>query len=82
MEFVLNSEITPKYIGEFCNIDDRSKEILKRSFSNIGLSARAYNKILKLARTIADLENEERILPQHIAEAVQYRSLDRKFWKR
>lgn len=72
-----NSELTPKLIEKFCVIDDNSKIILQNSFEKIGLSARAYGKILKVARTIADLENENKILNRHVAEAIQYRILDR-----
>ena len=77
-----NGELTHSLIERFCVIDDVGKEILKKAFNNLGLSARAYDKILKIARTIADLEGEENIKPNHIAEAIQYRSLDRKYWKR
>jgi magnesium chelatase family protein len=73
-----NSELTPNLVEKFCQIDDVSKKLMKGAFEKLNLSARAYTKILKVARTIADLEEEENILPKHVAEAIQYRSLDRK----
>ena len=75
-----NSELTPKLIEEFCKINEKSKNILEKAFNTLSLSARAYNKILKVARTIADLSESENIKEEHIAEAIQYRSLDRKYW--
>lgn len=68
-------------IDEFCPLDNTSKEIMKKAFDKLGLSMRANGKILKVARTIADLEESKNILPNHIAEAIQYRSLDRKYWR-
>ena len=75
-----NAELTPSLIEKYCKIDDKSKELLEKAFKNLGLSARGYNKILKIARTIADLEEKEKIEISHIAEAIQYRNLDRKYW--
>lgn len=74
-----NSELTPQLIEKYCKIDNESKKILQMAFEKLGLSARAYGRILKVARTIADLENCENIRKRHIAEAIQYRSLDKKY---
>lgn len=77
-----NARITPDRLTEFCRLSDAGRVLLKRAFETFGLSARAYDRILKVCRTIADLDASSSIEPRHVAEAVQYRSLDRKYWMR
>ena len=72
----------PRDIRKYCPIDDASQSLLKTAIERFGLSARAYDKVLKVARTIADLENSQNIKVQYIAEAIQYRSLDKDIWHR
>jgi len=67
-------------IKQFCSLNSEGKKLLKSAIDTLNLSARSYDKILKVSRTIADLANEENILPNHISEAVQYRNLDRDWW--
>lgn len=76
-----NSELTPTLLEKYCQLDNSSKKIMEEAFQNFNFSARAYNRILKVARTIADLEAKNKIEVKHIAEAIQYRSLDRKYWR-
>ncbi len=76
-----NSQLSAAQIEKYCRLDDAGKDIIKRAFDVMGLSARAYHKILKVARTIADLSKSENINVMHLSEAIQYRSLDRKYWR-
>ena len=75
-----NADMESREIKEFCQIDQAGAELLKMAMQKLGLSARAYDRILKVARTIADLANSESIKPEHLSEAIQYRSLDRNFY--
>ena len=77
-----NARITSGMMADICVLDDEAKQTIKKSFDVLGLSARAYDKILKVSRTIADLDNSEVIGKKHIFEAIQYRSLDKKYWRR
>ena len=75
-----NAQISSKQLREVCRIDEAGNQLLKTAMERLGLSARAYDRILKVARTIADLDECENIETQHLAEAIQYRSLDREGW--
>ncbi len=73
-----NSQMSSRHIKKFCKIDDESISFLETAVEKLGLSARAYNRVLKISRTIADLAGEPDIGVDHVSEAIQYRSLDRK----
>jgi magnesium chelatase family protein len=75
-----NAQMGPKEIEKYCALDEVSQNLIKNAMEKLNLSARAYDRILKVARTIADLEASENLFAAHIAEAIQYRSLDREFW--
>lgn len=76
-----NARLPDAAVGEVCVLSREASRMLERSFEKLGLSARAYNRILKVARTIADMDESEQIEARHISEAIQYRSLDRKYWQ-
>jgi magnesium chelatase family protein len=76
-----NGGMTSTEIQQFCQLDEKSKAFLEQAFNRLGLSARAHSRILKVARTIADLAGSEQIQLTHLAEAIQYRTLDKKLWK-
>jgi magnesium chelatase family protein len=72
-----NAQMTSRHLKKYCQIGENSKTLLEQAIDKLGLSARAYTRILKIARTIADIEGVEDIATHHISEAIQYRSLDR-----
>jgi magnesium chelatase family protein len=75
-----NSAMTPRMIRAHCQIDTASEQMLESAMTRLGLSARAYDRILKVSRTIADLDGADAITSTHVSEAVGYRSLDRNYW--
>lgn len=75
-----NAQISSKMLKEICEINTAGQNLLKVAMEKLNLSARAYDRILKVSKTIADLAGSEHILPEHLAEAIQYRSLDREGW--
>ena len=74
--------MTPGMIAQFCTLDAAGERLMKNAFEKMGLTARSHDRILRVARTIADLDASLAITADHVAEAVQYRSLDRKYWHR
>lgn len=74
-----NSQLTAPLIEKYCALGNKERELIKMAFDRLGLSARGYHKILKTARTVADLEGSENITAKHLLEVIQYRSLDRKY---
>ena len=79
-EIFNNSDMGTKEVREYCKLDENCSELLKMAMTKLGLSARAYDRILKVSRTIGDLEESSEIKSQYISDAIQYRSLDRELW--
>ena len=75
-----NARMGTRELKQFCELDEATKGLLQNAMADLNLSARAYDRILKVARTIADLAAAENITGDHISEAIQYRSLDRQLW--
>jgi magnesium chelatase family protein len=78
----LNSRMTTRQLRKHCALDEEGKQLLRAAMDELGLSARAHDRILRVARTVADLEGSAAIRPEHVVEAIGYRSLDRKLWAR
>ena len=79
---ILNAKMPPELVRRHCALDGEASELMREAFESLGLSARGHDRVLRVARTIADLDGEERIGADHIAEAIMYRSLDRKYWRK
>jgi len=75
-----NAQMNPNMVRRICKIDPAGQALIKKAMERLGLSARAYDRILKVSRTIADIEGSETIQLEHLAEAIHYRSLDRDSW--
>ena len=75
-----NAQMTPALMREYCQLDEASRQRLEKAMTKLDLSARAYDRILRVSRTIADYEGEPNITSRHIAEAISYRNLDRSSW--
>jgi magnesium chelatase family protein len=80
MATTTNSQLTSRMIPKFCPMDGEAEDMLRLAFGGLDMSARGYHRIIKVARTIADLDGEQVISVKHVAEAVSYRNLDRRFW--
>ena len=81
-EGVLNANMSVSMFQKYCVPTEEAGQLMREAFESLGLSARGHDRVLRVARTSADLDESEKIKPEHIAEAIMYRSLDRKYWKR
>ena len=75
-----NARLTSAMIQKYCELTPDAETILKAAFERMGMSARSYDRILKIARTVADIDRSDKISAGHIAQAIQFRNLDRKYW--
>lgn len=75
-----NARMSPRQIREHCQLSSESQELIRVAMTQLNLSARAYDRILKVSRTVADLESSEEISSEHVSEAIQYRTFDRTLW--
>ena len=81
LKYSTNSRMSAKTIKKHCALDSQAEELLHQAMTELNISARGFNKILKVGRTIADLDHSENVRIEHVSEAVQYRNLDRDLWK-
>ena len=80
-DFRFNGDLPAKALEQYCILSSQGRELLRKAYDQLGISARAYHRILKVARTIADMENSEIIQKEHLQEAIGYRVLDKKYWR-
>ena len=78
---LMNANLIPREIGKLCALDEEGEKLMEQAYHKLSLTARSYHKILKVARTIADMSDSENIQPEHIREAIAYRTLDKKYWR-
>jgi len=81
LKYSTNSRMSTKQIKKHCSLDNQAEELLHQAMTELNISARGYNKILKVGRAIADLDISENVCVEHVSEAIQYRNLDRDLWK-